>query len=282
MTTPAVVEQRPETTPPPETVEDVLGSLQQQREEIFAALRAAATTTRESPVLDRFGDQALGADGKPIFEQSIDTARVNALSITLDALDSQITKITGGVSPSVAAQIAATERGQALAGEQFQQREERLTLEAEQEAARQERRDRLTSTLGIMENEIRIGNLGVQEATNRVTAAAEAAQLQRGVLSDIGGKALPAGTEFFPNLGPGGPIAAATAALGQPFQPFQTMGTFGVNPASLASTIPGALGQSVIPGVDAALAEAAAQLGGLGLPPATADGRQARPPVTGV
>ncbi len=296
MTTPAVVERLPETAPPApaQTVEGVLAGLQAQRDQVFADLRTAATTTVQIPVLDRFGDQALGADKQPIFEDTIDTARVNALATTLDALDSEISRLSpAGVSPSVAAQIAATERGQVAAAEQFGAREERLggefatrearlTAEAADVAAASERRDRLSSTLSILENEIRIGDTDVREATNRFTAAAEAAQLQRGVLADIGGKVLPAGTEFFPNLGPTGPIAAATAALGQPFQPFRTGGTFGVNPAQLAATIPGALGPSVIPGLDAALAEAAAQLAGLGLPPATGAGRQARAPQTGL
>ena len=292
--------------PPPEppTVEDELAGLQQELATLNRLQQTAATTLVRVPVLDRFGDQALGADGKPIFEETVDRERVNALQVRIDNVRDRITSLTpAGVSPSVAAQIASTERGRAAELEllerreiretgQFETREERETREevarvgaraAEEaaEEARTERRDRLNATLGVLENEIRIGNVSAQEATTRVTAAAEAADLQRGVLRDVGGRALPAGAQFFPNLGPSGPIAAATAALGQPFQPFRTGGTFGVNPAQLAATIPGAIGQSVVPGLDASHAAAQAYLASLGLPPPTPDGRQARPPQIG-
>ena len=127
------------------------------------------------------------------------------------------------------------------------------------------RGNNLRSTLDLLQQEIATGTLDANEATTRVTAAAKAAELQRNVLSDWGGRALPAGTPYFPNAGPEGPLATAAAALGQSFPGFSTMGTFGIDPATLGSTITAAQGPSVVPDAQAAIQRAAAALAGMGV-----------------
>mgnify|MGYP001609523425 CR=1 FL=1 len=109
----------------------------------------------------------------------------------------------------------------------------------------------LKSTLDLLQEEIALGSLNAQEATTRMQAATNAANLQRNVLADWGGRALPQGAQYFPNAEPSGPLATAAQAIGGSFPGFGTGGTFGVDPAALGSTITAAQGPSVLPGLRA-------------------------------
>lgn len=142
-------------------------------------------------------------------------------------------------------------------GKTFQQSERIL--------GEQQRGNNLRATLDMLQQEIAIGNLDADEATTRVQAATNAADLQRNVLADWGGRALPAGTQYFPGSEPGGPLATAAAAIGGSFPGFKTMGTFGVDPAALGSTITAAQGPSAVPNAQDALKRAAAALAGMGV-----------------
>lgn len=191
------------------------------------------------------------------------------------------------ISASVAAQLAESRANRAESTRQFdlefQQQAER---DAQQKVRDDEsqRQNNINATLDLLEGEIRRGELGATEATNQFRAASDAANLQRNVLSDFGGKMLPAGTPYFPNLGPGSAVGQIAQSLGLPFPGFETMGTFGVNPSQVAATIPGALGQSQLPGVDMALGNAASALAGMGAPvnPGSVQGRAPRQPSNSV
>lgn len=184
------------------------------------------------------------------------------------------------ISASVSAQLAESRANREESKRQFD-----LGLKQEKaRTAETERNNNLNATLDLLEGEIRRGELGAVEATNQFRAASDAANLQRDVLSDFGGKMLPAGTPYFPNLGPGSAVGQIAQGLGLPFPGFETQGTFGINPAQVAATIPGALGPSQVPGIDAALGNAAGALAGMGVPvlPTSAQGRDPRQPSNSV
>jgi len=184
------------------------------------------------------------------------------------------------ISASVAAQLSESRANREESRRQFD-------LDFEQQKVRDEetqRNNNLNATLDLLEGEVRRGELGATEATNQFRAASDAANLQRNVLADWGGRMLPAGTTHFPNLGPGSAVGQIAGSLGLPFPGFETMGTFGINPSAVAETIPGALGGSQLPGLDAALGNAAGALAGMGVPimPTSAQGRAPRQPSNSV
>lgn len=188
------------------------------------------------------------------------------------------------LSPSTAAQVASANRAQDLSfltGEKNRQHEaEQGALNRAQQKQRDEetiRANNLKTTLDLLEQDVKRGELDASEATNRITAATQAANVQRNVLSDFGKYNLPAGTTHFPT----GPLAALAQSMGLPAPDFPTMGTFGLNPQALGDSITGAVGQSAIPGVDSALQNAAAMLAKLGIP-MTPNGRAMRAPSQGV
>lgn len=130
----------------------------------------------------------------------------------------------------------------------------------------------ITGALDLAQQQIAIGDLNAKEATNRITAATSAANVERGVLADWGGRNLPRDTPYFPNAGPTGPLATAAQALGVAFPGFATGGTFGINPGAFGPGITGAAGPSGVPGAQDALSAAARALAGMGVPGAAAVG----------
>jgi len=261
-----------------------------------------------------FGEVQVGfdvANGRPIMGQSPDSKQMAALHIAMESIDSELASLSGpaGVTASVAAQIGQQDRQLAEASRQFGEKQaevrakavedarqfdvaaargqsvlaetERSNKEDEQRAraaqAETGRANNLRSTLDLLENQIRVGTLATTEASNRITAATKAADVQRAILADWGGKNIPAGSQYYPNLGPSGAIAAAMQALGMPFGGVETGGTFAIDPNAIAAPITAAVGGSALPGANDALARAQAALAGLGVP-ATPAGRAQRDP----
>lgn len=156
-------------------------------------------------------------------------------------------------------------RGEELAEVERQFGESRELEEARQ--AESQRETNIGAALDLNEAGIRRGELKRAEAHDRMQAAAESAQVQARTVEAFGGRNLPPGTEFFPNLGPDSAVAAAAQAAGFPFRPFETGGTFGLNPAASAAPITQAVAGSAGSDVaNTAAAQVAAALAGLGLP----------------
>lgn len=289
------------------TVEDIL----RQRDAVAAKMVRLSTS-------GNFGDQVIGMDdyGQPIMGQSGDYKQLAALADTFDALGTLAKSKTGtdggdgGISASALAQLGMQERQLAESMRQFDVGEARQNREfaetmgfnreelsartdyqnrslAEQsriEAERmkeEQRRNNLSSTLDMLSNQIKIGDIGVAEATNRISAATNAANVQRDILADHAGKAVAPGAKYYPNLGPGGPIATMAQALGQPFAPFETTGTFAIDPNAIAAPISSAPGNSQLPGLNDAAQRAAAALAGMGVPQMAEGGAVQGPYVSG-
>lgn len=133
-----------------------------------------------------------------------------------------------------------------------------------------------------LEASIARGEIGRLEADRRFKAAVEAAGIQRDVLSDFGGRNLPAGTEFFPGFEPGSAFANVVNALPGftgDFGGFGTGGTFGVNPNALGQNIVQSAQGSVLPGLNAEAAAAAALFQQLGQPGLPVSGAQQQQPA---
>lgn len=218
----------------------------------------SATTPTQIPVIDRFGDQAIGADGQPLFEQAIDLNALKANEIAQDLIRQRLDELGVGVpaqqiTPNVAAQIAEQEKAR-------ESREEIARLDREERA----RSTNISAALDEIELAIRRGDLDEREGTRRLTAAVEAADVELRTLESVGGRNLPAGEQFFPNLGPDSPAGQAVSALtGQPFSGISTGGTFGVNPGALTGPITAAAGPTgSATGINAAQQQAQAVLGG--------------------
>lgn len=265
-----------------------------------------------------FENQVIGFDGltgKPVY--GFDTAGFNtAIKNAYDASRTNATTLAGmledgaggpgGISASALAQIAAQDRQLAESIRQFDITEGRSGREfadtmafnredlaattdyrnktlAQQEQQQQEeqRRNNLSSTLDLLTNQIKVGDIGVAEASNRISAATNAANVQRDILSDFGGKALAPGSKYYPNLGPSGPIASAAQVLGQPFGGFETTGQFPIDPNAIAAPISSAPGDSMLPRADAAVAAAQAALAGMGVPMKAEGGPVSGPYVSG-
>lgn len=290
------------------TVEDIL----RQRDQVAAQMLQLSST-------GNFGDQVIGTDdfGNPIMGQSGDYKQLAALADTFDALGTLAkskvgdgTGGDGGISAAALAQLGMQERQLAESMRQFDVGEARANREfadtmafnreelgartdyqnrslAEQsriEADRlreQQRANNLSSTLDMLTNQIKIGDIGVAEASNRISAATNAANVQRDILADHAGKAVAPGAKYYPNLGPGGPIAAMALALGQPYVPFETTGTFAIDPNAIAAPISSAPGNSQLPGLNDAAARAAAALAGMGVPQMAEGGPVQGPYVSG-
>lgn len=286
------------------TTEQTLGDLLAERERIAAQmLELAANGSFGEEIIgyDDFGSPIMGqsGDSKQLGALADTFDILGDLAKTGDGSGGLSGAAANVLSANTAAQIAQQDRqlaesmrqfdiSEARQGREFSEslafnREELATTEAgamsrlqasiaseekrAAEALREEqRRNNLSSTLDMLTNQIKVGEIGVAEASNRISAATNAAQIQRDILADHAGKALPAGTKHFPNLGPNGPIAAMAGALGQPFRPFETMGTFGIDPNAIAAPISSAPGNSMLPGLDAQVAAAAQALAGMGVP----------------
>ncbi len=152
-------------------------------------------------------------------------------------------------------------------GRQFNEEQAAILARQEENLAEDQRQTNITGTLDLLESGVRRGELVRAEAHDRMQAAAESARVQASTVAEFGGRNLPAGTEFFPNLGPEGPVAAAAAAGGFPFKPFATGGTFALDPAANAAPITQAVAGSQGSELAGSAAErAAAALAGLGLP----------------
>ena len=293
----AVMAQVAQALPEP-TTEDKLNAALRRRDELGAALIDLSAN-------GQFGDVILGYDdyGDPITGSSGDAQKRLAIADAFDAQGKIAADYAGqlsaggagGISASALAQIAQQDRQLAESMRQFdisnargaQEFSDTMGFNREELAARTEYQNRslaeqsrieaerlkeqqrsanLSSTLDMLTNQIRIGDISTQEAANRITAATQAAGIQRDILADHAGKALPAGTTTYPNLGSDGPIAAMAAALGQPFKPFQTLGTFAIDPNAIAAPISTAPGNSALPGLNAAQQAAAAALANMGVP----------------
>ena len=293
----AVMAQVAQALPEPTTEDKVRLYLENQQKAAAALFDLSAN--------GQFGDVILGFDPdtkEAIIGQSGDAQKRLALADAFDAYGqlaknaaAQVDGGTGAISASTMAQIAQQERQLAESMRQFdisnargaQEFSDTMGFNREELAARTEYQNRslaeqsrieaerlkeqqrsanLSSTLDMLTNQIRIGDISTQEAANRITAATQAAGIQRDILANHAGKALPAGTTTYPNLGANGPIAAMAAALGQPFKPFQTLGTFAIDPNAIAAPISTAPGNSALPGLNAAQQAAAAALANMGVP----------------
>lgn len=200
--------------------------------------------------------------------------RFKAAQVSLSSLNATIDRLTGapargGVS-TANAQIAAQSQRERLAfdrereerqARQFETTEKRAGEQFGTETARLQTNTRIDTAIDMLEQSVARGEIGRAEADRRLRAAMDAASLQRDVLSDFGGFNLPAGTEFFPNLGPESAFGGIFQGLtGQPFQGLGTGGTFGVNPTPLAQSVQQAGQGSVLPQLDADIAAARAQI----------------------
>lgn len=262
--------------------DETLALINQQILNLAARAQRGEAFDNTATVDDGFGNQKVVEYRTELGNQfdSLVTAR-KAIMSTLP---------NGGVreslSPNVSAQVAATMRGQDISSATSDKDREAQVrqgdLNREQQAGRDKeaiRANNLKTTLDFLEQNVKTGQLKADEATNRITAATQAANVQRNVMADFGKYALPAGTQSFPT----GPLVALAQSMGLPAPEFPTMGTFGLNPGALGDSITGAVGPSAVPGVDSALANAAQMLAGLGIQiPPTLDGRAMRAPSQGV
>lgn len=168
---------------------------------------------------------------------------------------------------------AATNESDRVAAEH-----DRLAAEAkaeehrvEAEKAKQTEENRKTNITAIndsLRTQVAMGELTARQAQDKATAAFQAAQVQRGIISDNARYVVPAGSEYMPGVGPGGPIANMAGALGLPFSPVASGGTYTVDPNAIAAPIMAAQ-QSVpqaVPDPQAALANLTKLLMAQGVP----------------
>lgn len=282
---------------PPRSTEDVLADLNRQ----LTAIAGSGEPLTTQQMIEH-------VDGDYLADVPTDAGkRFEELIRAREALEAGLMAGEEALSPNTLANVAQADRVLAESRRQFDEglafdREgldfdrtgaaedtRQFDILAAQDRQRDEeaqRQNNLAATLDLLEAEVRRGELSATEATQRLTAATEAANLQRGVLQDWGGRALPAGTEQFPGLEGSSAAGDIARSMGLPFPGFDTLGTFGINPSALAGTIPASLGPSSVTGLDAALANAAGALAGLGVPgvqlPQTPGGRAQRPPSNGV
>ncbi len=207
-------------------------------------------------------------------EFRLDEQKVEAANAQLALLNVQIERLTGapprgGVS-TANAQIAAQSQRERLAFDreqagqragEFETTERRAGEQFASETSRLKTNTRIDTAIDMLEQSVSRGEIGRAEADRRLRAAMDAASLQRDVLSDFGGFNLPAGSEFFPNLGPESAFGGIFQGLtGQPFQGLETGGTFGVNPTALAQSVQQAGQGSVLPQLDIDIARARAEV----------------------
>lgn len=260
-------------------------------DQLIAAFNAAASVVAQGPPEQRFQD-LLGPLGEPTGEL-VETAEYNSY---LDAFgemqDLGELLRRQGIDPFTGQPEAPGKISPEAAA-----REKRLTAEEktrikEAEAAEKVRVSEREETLEIAETDRNIdaiveqmataierGDIERAEADRRTTAAFRAATVQSDVLKDFGGRNLPEGAQFFPNLEPGSAFGrAATALTGEAFPGFATGGTFGVSPSAIASPITQAASASALPGIDAASINAMKELARLGVPtiPPTAQANASR------
>lgn len=169
--------------------------------------------------------------------------------------------------------LAATSEGHRVEAEKA-----RLAADAkaeehrvEAEKAKQTEENRKTNITAIndrLRTEVAMGQLTAQQAQDKATAAFNTANIQRGIISDNARYVVPAGSEYMPGVGPGGPIANMAGALGLPFSPVASGGTYTVDPNAIAAPIMAAQ-QSVpqaVPDPQAALANLTKLLMAQGVP----------------
>ena len=200
--------------------------------------------------------------------------RFKAAQVSLASINATIERLTGtpprgGVS-TANAQIAAQSQRERLAfdREEAERRQGRaetteagITERFGTETSRLQTNTRVDTAIDMLEASISRGEIGRAEADRRLRAAMDAATIQRDVLSDFGGFNLPAGSEFFPNVGPDSAFGNVFQALtGEPFQGLATGGTFGVNPTALAQSVQQAGQGSVLPQLDADIARTRAEI----------------------
>lgn len=231
--------------------------------------------TRITNVSDEFGNtsqvEILTEDGR----------RYNELVSLRDSIYEAVDKDPSGraadrVSASVAAQIAQQQRQLVESARQFDAEQE----QQKKRDAETQRQNNLNATLDLLEAEIRRGEAAGADQTRKLTAAIEASNVERQAVDSNIGKALPAGTAYYPGLAPGGAISSLAQGMGLPFDGFATGGTMGLNPSALSGQITGAVGQPTAPGIDQSIINAAAALAGQGVPvvPPTPNGRAMRTP----
>jgi hypothetical protein len=297
------------------TVEDILrGMIAQEASTYYSGgdtstAGAGGTTDAETGLTFNLGGSS-GAKKGPLENIQSIAATAKALGLDLYGTGDGTGGTSTALSANTMAQIGQQDRqlaesmrqfdlGEARGVDEFRQtlgwnREQLATQvdEAAKTRASQEARDaatlreqqrasNLSSTMDLLTNKIRTGEMGVAEAQNRITAATAAANTQRNILADHAGKALPAGTKVYPNLGANGPIAAAAQALGLPFKPFETLGTFAIDPNAIAVPISNAAGAAMLPSVNDAVAQAAQALAGMGVPMKAEGGPVRGPYISG-
>lgn len=270
------------------STEEVLADINRQINEVAASGQPLWRLV-DQPILDDFGQPT--GQTQQVQELTEAGNRWSQLLQLQDAIVNSLPADRDRVSASVAAQLAEQRASRAESARQFDVSQQFRESEAEREEERSlrleeedQRRTNLNTTLDLLEQDIRRGQLSASEATNRITAATQAANIQRDVLRDQGGRNLRPGTQFFPGLEPTGAVGQIAQSIGLPFPGFQTQGTFGVNPAALSGQIMGAVGPSALPGVDQSILNAANAIANMGVPvvPPTPQGRAQRPPSNGV
>lgn len=158
------------------------------------------------------------------------------------------------------------------ADKRSQQQEEGATARNDANVKSKARTDNITATLDLLKTDISQGTLNATQASDKAKAAFDAAGIQRDIQEKFAPLALPAGSQFFPSLGPGGSIAAMAAAMGLPFAPVQTGGTFHIDPTATTQPIVDAQNQNPMFNGSGAMLNAARALAGLGVPTQAAAG----------
>lgn len=221
----------------------------------IAAAQAALGTAQNAyfNTLDEINSRGFDITGKPISrKQSADNAA----------------SIAAAYERTMIEQAGATERqriSEEGANKRAQMQEEGANARNERSVGAQERGKNIDATLELLRSRVASGELTAQQARDKAQAAFNAAQIERDVTEKFAPLALPAGSEYFPNLGPTGSIAAMAQAMGLPFSPVATGGTFSVNPKAMSAPITAA---QAGPAVDLgpAMMNAAKALVGLGVP----------------
>lgn len=134
--------------------------------------------------------------------------------------------------------------------------------------ARMQRETNIDTILKDLEGKIQAGTLSRQAALDKANTEISAADQRRRVITDFGGKALPAGTQFFPGLEPNSAAGNAVRALGFEFPGMATGGTWSLDPSSFSQPAIDAINapNPAINAATAAAANAAKLLAGLGVP----------------
>ena len=273
------------------STEEVLAGIEKQLREIAAS---GKPLTKLTEVVDPY-------TGQPSYDEVLteDGARFNGLKAQRDTLRSGLPN--GGVaetlSPNTAASVGAQYAGinenqrqfdisnpQEVANQAALRENERKRIE--QDAIRDEetkRANNISATLDILQGEIKSGEINAQEATNKLTAAIQAADIQRKTVETWGGRALPAGSTHFPNLGPSGPVADVARSIGLPFGGFESGGQCQVDPAAGANAINASVANHTAgANTGAAVQRAASAIAAMGVVPSTPGGRAQRPVSQGV